>query len=454
MVKVPAIFEIDEVTEKIVKEKSDPTGESFIIDYRDWKKTQHKSTVFKIPLEYCLFRTDNGRIMTEVLSYQTTKGSLKDRNDPKVQEIISNFLSEKDKEKNNELKLNLKKDGQIEPAIITADGLLINGNRRKWALESLYKSDPSEDYKYLKVVILPGTSEPSKRPTLRDIALLENRLQFQKMGKSEYTAMDKALKLLQNESDGIPLEEMLKDDPAFSGKNTKDFEKAVQKYKNEFLEPINLMIEYLNMNKIKGDYNRLENKYSAFQDLNTRIVSQLENPRIMATYDIQENEIGLIKASAYNIIKMRDHSEVDQRTHMLMRDIFKWIKADKKEFLKIGRIDDLSNEIQDPDERFEKWNDKNNDKILNSLKKLKGLHERMKDQEDPITKLELALKNLTHEDLELVQCKKMKPEDIKEALQLANSIQSEASHLSSMFYYIDTDDDFKLEELVKKYKNR
>jgi hypothetical protein len=214
------------------------------------------------------------------------------------------------------------------------------------------------------------------------------------------------------------------------------------------------MDEYLSMNKIKGDYNRLERKYSAFQDLNTRIVSQLNSPKILATYNIEENDIGLIKASSYNIIKMRDHSELEQRTHILMRDVFKWISADKKEFLKIGKIEDPSDDIADPDERFEKWNDKNNDKILNSLKKLRGLYERKKDQQDPITKLELALKHLSSDDLDLQQCKKMKPEDIKEALRLANSIQAEANHLTSMFYYIDTDDDFKLEELIKNYKNR
>ncbi len=126
MVQVPSVFHIDDVTEKIVKEKAAPTGETEIINYRDWKTIQFKSPVYKIPLEFCLFRTDNGRIMTEVLSYQTSKGSLTDYRDPKVQEIISKFLSEKDKDKNNELKLNLKKDGQTEPAIITADGEEIN----------------------------------------------------------------------------------------------------------------------------------------------------------------------------------------------------------------------------------------------------------------------------------------------------------------------------------------
>ena len=454
MVKVPSIFHIDDVTEKIIKEKAAPTGETAIINYRDWKTIQFKSPVYKIPLEFCLFRADNGRIMTEVLSYETSKGSLTNYRDPKVQEIISNFLSEKDKDKNNELKLNLKKDGQTEPAIITADGLLINGNRRKWALESLYKSSPSENYKYLKVVILPGTDQPALRPTLRDIALLENRLQFQKLGKSEYTAMDKALKLLQNETAGIPLEEMLRDDPLFAGKNEKEFIKAVKDYREESLDPILLMNEYLSSNKIKGDYSRLEKKFSAFQDLNTRIISKLESPKILAEYLIEKNDIGLIKASCYNIIKMRDHSAIEQRTHMLMRDIFKFISADKKEFLKIGRIEDISDDIADPDERFEKWNDLNNDKILNSLKKLKGLYERKKDQQDPLTKLELAFKNLTHGDLDLIQCKKMKPDDVKEALRLANKIQQQADHLSSMFYYIDTDDDFSLEELQKKINNR
>jgi hypothetical protein len=294
MVKVPAYFEIDELTEQKVQSAADATGETAIIDYRDWKKTQYKSPVYKIPLEFCLFRTDNGRIMREVLSYQTTTGSLKNSNDAKVQEIISNFISKKDETKNSELKLNLKKDGQVEPAIITADGFLINGNRRKWALESLYKSNPNEDYKYLKVVILPGTNDPAKRPTLRDIALLENRLQFQKMGKSEYTPMDKALKLLQNEKAGIPLEELLKDDPAFSGKNEIEFKNAVKKFRTEHLEVIDLMDEYLNMNSIKGDYNRLEHKYSAFQDFNTRVVSQLQSPKIQATYNFEDNEIGLI----------------------------------------------------------------------------------------------------------------------------------------------------------------
>lgn len=453
MVKVQTVFEINKITEDNIKSVRSDTGEVAIIDYRNWKTIQKKQPVYKVPIEFCLFRTDNGRIMTEVLSYTTISGSLEDRNDQKVQEIISKFLSEKDKEKNKELKSYLKKDGQTDPAIITADGLLINGNRRKMALESLYQSDPKEDYKYLKVVILPGTGD-AERPTIRDIALLENRLQFQEMGKSDYTAMDKALKLIQNTDYGIPLEELLKDDPAFSEKNDKDFEKAVQKFKNENIEPIKLMTEYLGMNKIKGDYSRIEDKWTAFQELNTKIVSKLKDAKTLATYEINDNETGLIKAAAFNIIKMRDHSAVNVRTHKLMNDIFKWISADKKEFLKIGRIEDVASEIQDPDERFEKWNDENNEKILKSLKKLRGLAEKIKDQQDPLTRLEEALQKLSHEDLDYKQVIQMPKGDIEEARRLANSAQTQATYLTDMFYYLEKGDEFKLEALVKEYKKR
>lgn len=453
MVKVPAYFEIHKATEADVASKLSKTGETHIIDYRDWSKTQRKSPVKKIPIEFCLFRPDNGRIMTEVQTYEASKGPLENRHDKKLQAIISNFLSNKDKEKNSELKANLKKDGQLEPAIITADGLLINGNRRKWALEALYKEEPSEDYKYLKVVVLPGTDNSSERPTVRDIALLENRLQFQKMGKSEYTAMDKALKLLQNEKQGIPLEEMLRDDPKFSDKNDKDFRKAVSKFRVDQLEPTELMSQWLVSNKVNGDFKRVEKKWTAFQELNTKIISKLDDPKILATYKIKEDDVGLIKNAAFNILKMRDHSEIEVRTHKLMNDIFKWVDVDKKEFLKIGKIEDTHENIEDPDERFKKWNDEHNDNILNSLKKLRSLAEQKKDQEDPISKMQLILKHLTDEDLGYEQVKIISPKDWSEANDLAKAIDNESTKLRKMFYYIEKEQKENLQNLLKKHNN-
>ena len=40
MLKVPSVFHIDDITEKIIKEKAAPTGETAVINYRDWKTIQ------------------------------------------------------------------------------------------------------------------------------------------------------------------------------------------------------------------------------------------------------------------------------------------------------------------------------------------------------------------------------------------------------------------------------
>ena len=453
MLQVPRFVDIDTVSEKHITEIRDDTGEKIIIPYKDWEKKEKQQTVYKIPIEYCKYRIDNGRIMTQVLSYETLNAPLKDVNDENTQSLISKFLGKSDTTQNENLKKILKKEGQKEPAVITADGMLINGNRRKWAFEQLNKANPSEEFRHLKVVILPCSKDP-QRPTVSDLALLENRYQVYMTGKSEYTAMNKALKLLQNAKQGIPIEEMLKDDSTYSNLTEKEFKNKVKKFKESNIVPVELMAEYLKLNKSKDDFNRVAHKWASFQELSTRVVSKLEDQRTLAEHDIREQDIGLIKAAAFNIIKLRDHSQVESRNHMLIRNVFRWIDVDKKEFYKIGKIEDINEDIGDPDERYNKWNDENNDKIINSIKKLKGLAEKEKDQQDPLNRLEEALAKLTHEDLSYDQLSFMKKSDIPDALKTANSIQTTIKGLVSLLYYLDKGDEFQVKKLIEEFKSR
>jgi hypothetical protein len=273
-------------------------------------------------------------------------------------------------------------------------------------------------------------------------------------GKSEYTAMNKALKLLQNAKQGIPIEEMLKDDSTYSKLTETEFKKKVKNFKKANIIPVELMGEYLKLNKSKDAFNRVAHKWASFQELSTRVVSKLEDQRTLAEHDIREQDIGLIKAAAFNIIKLRDHSQVESRNHMLIRNIFKWIDVDKKEFYKIGKIEDINEDIDDPDERYAKWNDENNDIIINSIKKLKGLAEREKDQQDPLNRLEEALAKLTHEDLNYDQLTFMKKSDVPGALQVSNSIQTTIKGLVDLFYYLDKGDEFQVKKLIEKFKSR
>jgi hypothetical protein len=449
---VPKFQEINLISESDINKVKEDTKETVVIPYRDWAKKQTAVPIYKVPIEYCKYRVNNGRIITQVQTYIRNKAPL-DPNSEHTQQIISSFLGETDQTQNENLKKILKVEGQKEPVVITADGFLINGNRRKWAFENLNKKEPNEAYRYLKVVILPGTNNPL-RPTIADIALLENRYQVYLTGKSDYTIMNKVLTLYTNEKMGIPLEEMLKDDPVYAGLETKAFTKAVEKFRKENFSPLELMQQYLVENKTPDDYVRVADKWSSFYEYSKNIKSKLEDYITRENYEIREQDIGLIQAAAFNIIKLKDYSEIESRNHEIIRKFFKFIEVDKNELYKIGRIEDVDANITNAEDRYKKWNDENKEKIVRSLKKLKGLTERKEDQEGPIKRLEEIISKLDHEDLDYEKLTYMKKADVPEALRIANSAQTRINNIVKLLFHIKTGKEFDLAELLKEFNKK
>ena len=206
MATIPYLIDIKKIGEEEVNKNKVDTKTKFVIPYKNWRQINKQSSVYEIPIEFCKFRLENGRLKSQVLSHIKTKGAL-DVDAEDTQKIISKFIEKADPKRNEELQKILKKEGQKEPAVITADGYLINGNRRKWALEKLFKDEQDVKYKFMKVIILPGSDDP-ERPNQMDLALLENRYQVYVDGKSEYTVMNKALTYRDHVNNGIPLEQL------------------------------------------------------------------------------------------------------------------------------------------------------------------------------------------------------------------------------------------------------
>lgn len=86
-----------------------------------------------------------------------------------------------------DLKADLKKRGQREPAVVTAEGVLINGNRRTAALRSLYKDDDHGPSQYISCLVLPADA------SLPEIVDLETELQVAREFKEDYTWVNEAL---------------------------------------------------------------------------------------------------------------------------------------------------------------------------------------------------------------------------------------------------------------------
>ena len=239
--------------EQAINEVKSPTGDKASIPYRDWMEERKQVEVFKVPIEYCRYRLENGRISIETSSYSVTTKPL-DQDSPEDQEKIAEYLND-DKKNNEILKTLLRKDGQTAVAVITADGYLINGNRRKLILGQLFNEKKEEKFKYIKVVILPGSEDPES-PTIRDIAMLEYRYQVQSDGKSDYSDMAKALTTRNNMLKGLELEQMLRDDPQYSNLPDKAFKNDLKKFERDTIGTLKVVDEYLIQNKIKGPESR------------------------------------------------------------------------------------------------------------------------------------------------------------------------------------------------------
>ena len=92
-----------------------------------------------------------------------------------------------DQEGFEDLKADLKARGQQQPAVVTAEGVLINGNRRTAALRSLFRDEDHQPSRYVSCLVLPADAN------IREIVDLETELQIAREFKEDYTWINEAL---------------------------------------------------------------------------------------------------------------------------------------------------------------------------------------------------------------------------------------------------------------------
>jgi hypothetical protein len=422
--------------------KGDPIGED-TIEYKDWKKTGKKSPIYRIGIEYCRFRSENGRIKTETLTHATREKALNDLS-AEDQEKIAGFLEKSDPAKNEELMKSLKSTGQTEPAIITADGFLINGNRRRWALGKLFETHKKdrESFKYINVIILPGHDENghelSDAPTHIDIALLENRLQMRRDGWSEYSVMNKVLSFRSYTDGTVELDELLDDDPNFSELSEKDFKKAVKDWKTDNFGTLDLIDLYLESNGMKGDYKKIEHRWESFKELNQKIISKFDNKSFktfLHNFGYSSDDKGAITQACFNLIKLKDPKVANYKRHTdIIREIKGWMEF-KDDFLKLADIEDVGDGHKTAEDKDRVWQHKRAGEVSNLIKALTRLDKKQDLQDGPIDRLREALKKFDHKHLDEDQIKRLiNDNDIEEAMELCQKIQTVSRDLHATLF--------------------
>jgi len=436
--------EIREKRRKTVK----PSKE--VINFRTDVVDGVERDVWRVPIEILRYRKDNGRIASDVLDYERNVGVLDERDDY-AQGETRKFLEQKDPERTAVLINSIKHAGQQEPAIITCDGFLINGNRRKMVMDKLHQEDPSNDnFGYMKVVILPGKDDEGGPPTLLEIEKIENRYQLQSDGKSEYYGFDRALSIKRKIELGFSLKEQLRDDPHFAGATKAKLEKAIREHTKNYLKPLECVDRYLKQFGRDGLYRTIsagmsdrEGRWQAFIDYSNTYTRYFNDPKHLIEYGIAEDEIGAIEESAFDVIRLRAVPDMP-KVHVIMRNLAKYCrtKEGKKAIKKIAEEVDpvLPTEEHVTDdgrglaipEIDAKWAARNKRSIIYHLKKASRSHETLKEKETPLELLEAALKKLTHDDMDVGA---LGTTDFAKARELVVSIKTRADELENEIYH-------------------
>lgn len=460
-IAVDAKREIVDDFARVIREKMTvgPKPATAVINFRDEMRNNFERPVVQVPTALLRFRKDNGRIASDVMNYEKLNGPL-DEKDTTAQAILGQFLADKDPEKVEILTHSITAHGQSQPAIITSDGFLINGNRRKMVMERL-ASKPGVS-EYMKVVILPGTNDPGGPPTLIEIEQLENRYQLQSEGKSEYYGFDRALSIKRKIELGFSLKDQLRDDPRYARVSEKEIDQAVRQHEKDFLLPLDCVDRYLELfgrEKLYGSISKgpsdPEGRWQAFLDYSLAYNRYFKDQKWLLEKGVDEDDIGAIEDATFKMIRLRLLKGLP-KIHMIMRQLPKLAgaKDSRKELIRIAddvdaqlptkeRVDGEGRPLS-PEVNDRKWAERYQPHIINHVKKALDLRDANQEKETPIALLDAALRKLNHEEM-LV--KNIATEDFGKARQLAADIQSRAHELESEVY----DYKKKLDGLPKKH---
>ena len=258
---------------------------------------------YRLPLDLTFYNIRNGRFAAEYVDLVEKEGRELDPKNPDDTEKIQSLLIELDPKQSRILEKDLQQHGQRDPGIITYDGLIINGNRRRSVLEELISLGHSE-FKFIDVARLPPNVSS------QDLWKLEAGLQLSRNVIVQYGPINELLKFKQGIDSGLTPIEIASS--LYGGfKETDILDK---------LEQLKLIIEYLNFIGEPGVFNKAKGIHEHFIDLR----NVLNNFRKIGA---NPDEIVSAKRIGFQLI----HDGVPQREIRKIKEILANEKS-KKEF--------------------------------------------------------------------------------------------------------------------------
>lgn len=243
---------------------------------------------YEIPLGYLVYNPYNGRIGSAVKSYERQNNVL-DPENPQDKKIIEKFLWDSKVEANKKTKERLLTEHQEKHGIVTADGIIIDGNRRAMLLNNIM-NDKSILYnekshcRFFVALILPYDADR------KEILALETTYQMGEDTKVDYNPIEKYLKTKDLSDEGFTDDDISR---------MMDVAKSDVKIMRQALE---LMDEYLDEYGYSGMYTLLDQKEDSFLKLDAALRKYKAGVPSMWDYD-PDADVSDLKLVAFDYIR-------------------------------------------------------------------------------------------------------------------------------------------------------
>ena len=251
---------------------------------------RRKFNAYDIPLSILTYNPYNGRIGAEVKSYERQHHVL-NPDKPEDIAVIEKFLWDSRPDANQRTFDSLIVDHQQKFGIVTADGKIIDGNRRASILNRIWrdpKIPPNEKQhcQFFQAIILP--TDADKKEILR----LETTYQMGEDAKVDYGPIEKYLKAGDLADENISNEEIA----SCMGITVKEV--------GQYLRVLKLMNDYLDEYGYTGIYTMLDGREDSFLKLEAALRGYKSGGvSKMWGYDA-ESDVSDLKTIAFDYIRL------------------------------------------------------------------------------------------------------------------------------------------------------
>lgn len=215
--------------------------------------------VYRLPLCTTFYNIKNGRFAAEYLHLVRQEGRELDPTNPKDASRIQDLLISLDLKQSKILEADLQNNGQRDPGIVTHDGFVINGNRRRAVLERLSNSGLTK-FSFIEVARLPPNVSS------KDLWKIEAGIQLSRNVQLDYGPINVLLKFKEGIDSGMKPIEIAT--ALFGGFTENEIKEKLEQYKliteylifidqrNEFVRAKGIHEHFLYLHNILEEYKK------------------------------------------------------------------------------------------------------------------------------------------------------------------------------------------------------